>query len=348
MNNKFLEYLEKEVSKSSYYAYSIYYRQLEELGLENLDKTYDEIRKMKTTKQNNLIKVLIRYAKWKNLDKNYRLTKIDLNDRKEREQYLKIEDILKMIRGAKTIRIKAEIATMYGTGIRIGEIIKVKHNNIDGINKKIFGIKGKGNKLVNSYFIDNYFYNILNDYMLWKKNDEQLKEFCNQEDYLFCVTNGRQITKNAIFKDIKKAAQVLEGKKSISPHTLRHSFVYKAMEEGIPQDVISKNIGHSSTFVTETVYTHYTQDLHQKRFFGAKNNNKEKTLCPECGYDEIEDNFLYCPQCQYQFKTKCSCNQNYKISYRFCPFCRQPNVNFSLKQINKINFLKEKVEKIRT
>ncbi len=347
MDNEFLEYLKKEVSESSYCVYRVAYKQLLEIGLEDPDETYNEIRKMKTTRQNNLIKVLIRYTKWKNLNKNYKLTKVDINDRKEREEYLKIEDILKMIRGAKTIRIKAEIATMYGTGIRIGELVRIKHNNIDPINKRISGVKGKGNKVVNSYFVDNYFYNILNDYMMWKKNDKRLRNFCNQEDYLFCVTNGRKITKGAIFKDIKTASQVLEGKKSISPHTLRHSFVYKAMEEGIPQDVISKNIGHSSTFVTETVYTHYTQDLQQKRFFNAKNKNKEKILCPECGYDEIEDSFLYCPQCQYQFKTKCSCNQTYKIIYRFCPFCKEPNVNFNLRQISRINILKEKAEKIK-
>ena len=175
MDNEFLEYLKKEVSESSYCVYRVAYKQLLEIGLEDPDETYNEIRKMKTTRQNNLIKVLIRYTKWKNLNKNYKLTKVDINDRKEREEYLKIEDILKMIRGAKTIRIKAEIATMYGTGIRIGELVRIKHNNIDPINKRISGVKGKGNKVVNSYFVDNYFYNILNDYMMWKKNDKRLR-----------------------------------------------------------------------------------------------------------------------------------------------------------------------------
>lgn len=342
---QFEEYLQTKVNKNTYKIYKCIFNQLEKIGLEDREETYYKIQKMKSTNQNNFINVLNQYEKYLETGKRWKSVKIRVEDHKQKEDYLKIEDILKMIRNAKTIRVKAEIAIMFGTGLRVGELRKIRHNNIDGKNRKIVGVKAKGNKTTNSYFIDNYFYDILVDFLTWKKNNELYKNLCNPDNYVFCNSEGKTYTAQMIWKDIKSACKILEDKKSISPHTLRHSFVYSAMEKGIPQDAISKNLGHSSTQITEQVYTHYTQDLQQKRFFGNQNNNNEKvSICPNCGFNEILDNFILCPQCQHRFRVICdSCQDRYKVSFKSCPFCATSNPFYKLEKIETIQKLRKEL-----
>lgn len=332
--DKFLEYLRVRVSKSTYENYRRLYEKLKVWGLEDREETYQKIRQLKSTRQNNYIRVLNHYEKWMGSDKTWKRIKVRVEDQREKEEYLRLEDILKMIRGAKTIRVKTEIGIMYGTGIRVGELVKIKHKNIDGVGRKIVGVKAKGNKRTNAYFLDNYFYDLVVDYLTWKRNNELYKELCKDEDYLFCDGSGKPYREETIWHNIKHAAKVLENKKSISPHTLRHSFVYAAMEKGIPQDAISKNIGHASTQITEQVYTHYTQDLQQKRFFGPQSNNqKMNKICPNCGFNEIQEDFILCPQCQHRFLVLCDpCRHTYKVNYKACPYCGLKNP-FFIKEI---------------
>jgi len=275
----FLEYLKSHVRESTYITYESCYRKLKEMDLKNTDKIYGEIIRMKSTTQNNYIRTLNHWERYNKTGKIWKATKVREEDRRIKEEYLTLEDILKMIKGAKTIRIKAEIATMYGTGIRINELRTIKHQDLDPISKRIQGVKAKGNKRTNAYFIDTYFYEILKDYLTWKANSELYVDLCKNEDYIFCDGSGKPYSKQTIWNDIKRTARILKNKKSISPHTLRHSFVYSAMEQGIPQDAISKNIGHSSTLVTEKIYTHYYAGPATKKIFWAKIREQlKKTL----------------------------------------------------------------------
>jgi integrase len=303
---------------------------------------------MKSSKINNYVNVINKYAEWKGIEKRYKRVKVRVEDKREKEDYLTEKEILEMIRVSKTIRQKAIIAIMFGTGLRRNEVNELKHKNIDPVTKRIHGVKAKGNKKVNSYFISEYYLNIVKDYALWKKGNKKLKEFTQEDDYFFCNSKGKKLYASTIYYDIKNAAASLEKPGSISPHTLRHSFVYKAMEDGIPQDAISKNLGHSSTKVTESVYTHYTADLQQKRFFGTPrdpgNNITKKMICPECSFNEIEEDFLICPQCQHQFKIKCGgCLNIYKSTFKFCPFCGDSNPDYMKRKTS--NILEERKNK---
>jgi len=352
----FFEYLEsKDYSKTTIITTKNYFLKLEELGLENLDNCYNEITKLRSTTRNNYIIVLNRWCKYKGIEKKYKLRKRRVEDQREREEYITEEDIKEMIKASKTGRTKAEISVLFGTGIRVRELVSLKHAHLDPINKRFVGFQGKGNKKGNAYFIGElgYLYNYFTDYLKWKKTDKTYSRYTTPEDYIFCNDKGDNLSPQTVWHDIKNATNVLEKKKSISPHILRHSFTYLAMQLGIPIDAISKNLGHASIQVTEQVYAHYNDDLQQKRFIGNNNNTTEKETttetkklkkCPNCGFNEIEEDFLVCPMCDFRFKYRCKCLEKVDINYKRCPYCELPK---ELAMVETIKFYEDQADEIK-
>lgn len=150
-------------------------------------------------------------------------------------------------------RNKCMLELLYGTGLRISELISLKMNDIDTINCTVHVI-GKGDKErivpINDYIIDS-----LNAYL--NVRPFLLKQKTTKE--LFLNHNGGSISRVGFFKILKKLLLEKGLNPNISPHTLRHSFATHLLEYGADLRVIQEMLGHSDISTTR-IYTHITNN----------------------------------------------------------------------------------------
>ena len=161
-------------------------------------------------------------------------------------------------------RNKAILELMYATGLRISEVISLEFKNID-YDECIIRVMGKGSKErivpVNDYAIK-YLKEYIDNY-----RPELVKNEIN--NYIFLNNHGRMLTRQGIFKMIKNYAALKNIKKTIGPHTLRHTFATHLLENGADLRVIQELLGHSDISTTQ-IYTHLTKEaLHNeyKKYF---------------------------------------------------------------------------------
>jgi integrase/recombinase XerD len=148
-------------------------------------------------------------------------------------------------------RNRAILETLYACGLRVSELISLKISDLffeEGFVK----ITGKGNK---ERFVP--ISTLTQKYIeIYKGNSrKQLKIKKGFEDTLFLNRRGSQLTRAMIFTIIKDLAVKIELNKSISPHTLRHSFATHLLENGADLRSIQLMLGHESITTTE-IYVH--------------------------------------------------------------------------------------------
>ena len=147
-------------------------------------------------------------------------------------------------------RNRAIIEVLFSCGLRVSELITLTLSNIyeeDGFVR----ILGKGNKerLVPISG------RALHELHLWYMDRRQMKIKPGEEDYVFLNRRGAHLTRTMIFIMIKQYAALAGIRKTISPHTLRHSFATALLEGGASLRVIQTLLGHESIGTTE-IYTH--------------------------------------------------------------------------------------------
>jgi integrase/recombinase XerD len=147
-------------------------------------------------------------------------------------------------------RNKTIIEILYGTGIRVSELINLKLSNIF-FKENIIKVIGKGNKeiLVPLGEIAS------NEMKIYINNRNRLKIDSKSSDILFLNRYGRGLTRSMIFKIISDASKRIGLDKKISPHTLRHSFATHLIKNGADLRTIQLILGHESITTTE-IYTH--------------------------------------------------------------------------------------------
>ncbi|WP_343707458.1 site-specific tyrosine recombinase XerD [Flavobacterium sp.] len=148
-------------------------------------------------------------------------------------------------------RNRAMLETLYGCGLRVSELITLKISDLF-FDEGFIKITGKGNKErfvpigpLTQKYIDIY-RNAIRCNLNIKKG---------AEDTLFLNRRGNQLTRAMVFTIIKDLAQKMGLKKSISPHTLRHSFATHLLENGADLRSIQLMLGHESITTTE-IYVH--------------------------------------------------------------------------------------------
>lgn len=155
------------------------------------------------------------------------------------------------------IRDKAILEFLYGTGLRISELINLKLDDIDIYNASL-RCDGKGMK-ERMIPIGEYMINYLDGYLKIRKNFLKNKE----SDYLFLSKRGTKLERTTLFKMIQRRAQVAKITKEISPHTLRHSFATHLLENGADLRSIQIMLGHENLETTK-IYIHLSnKKLHQ-------------------------------------------------------------------------------------
>lgn len=169
---------------------------------------------------------------------------------------LSINDIDRMIDAidlstAEGERNRAIIETLYGCGLRVSELIGLKISDLF-FEEGFIKITGKGNKqrFVPIGDLTQKYINLYKDQIRVHLNIQK-----GHEDTLFLNRRGKQLTRAMIFTIIKDLAVKIGLNKSISPHTLRHSFATHLLENGADLRSIQLMLGHESITTTE-IYVH--------------------------------------------------------------------------------------------
>jgi integrase/recombinase XerD len=146
-------------------------------------------------------------------------------------------------------RNKAIIETLYGTGLRVSELVNLKMTDIH-YEESYITVTGKGNKQrlvpIGS--------KALKEIELYRQERNMMPAIYDQ-NILFLNRRGRRLTRVMIFTIIKDLAVRAGIKKNISPHTFRHSFATHMVEAGADLRAVQEMLGHESILTTE-IYTH--------------------------------------------------------------------------------------------
>lgn len=138
---------------------------------------------------------------------------------------------------------------LFGTGIRLAELLEIKERDIDFLNKKIL-ILGKRNKLrfvpIHSTLIEE-----LKRY-LQKKNE---KHFDNISEHLIVTKEGKKAYPKLVYRVVNKYLSIITSQQKKSPHILRHSFATTLLDNGADLNAIKELLGHAGLSATQ-IYTH--------------------------------------------------------------------------------------------
>lgn len=172
---------------------------------------------------------------------------------------LSLDDVDKLLshqngNSPREIRDKAMLEVLYATGIRVGELVNLKLNDVNfELGYVIVYGKGSKERIV----------------PLGEKSRDSLKCYLSlarphllkreTSPYLFITRLGKNMTRQGFWKIIKTGALKAGIVKRISPHTLRHSFATHLLERGADLRTIQFMLGHSDISTTQ-IYTHVERE----------------------------------------------------------------------------------------
>lgn len=178
-------------------------------------------------------------------------------------KFLTIKEINKLVGAIDTEtiigkRIFAIIETLYSTGMRVSEVVNLKHEEIqwqEGI-VRVIG-KGKKERLV-----------MLGDVAL-----ARLKDYINDAEYdrgspvefIFRNKFGKKLNVKTVQTDISRLAKLAGINREVTPHILRHSFATHMLDAGADLRSVQELLGHASLSTTQ-IYTHITPDRLKKAY----------------------------------------------------------------------------------
>jgi integrase/recombinase XerD len=170
--------------------------------------------------------------------------------RPENEQHLPKmltpEEIIKLMKQVGNIKHKCILSLLYGSGLRVGEVVRLKHKDLDFEEKIVFVDNGK-------HYKDRYS-------VLSVKSIAYLKQYFEQHKptptvWLFESPDGGHYSERSVqqfFADAMSRAQI---KKQVSTHSLRHAFATGLLKSSSDLDFVKKVMGHASIKTTE-IYLH--------------------------------------------------------------------------------------------
>lgn len=154
-------------------------------------------------------------------------------------------------------RNRAIIEMLYGSGLRVSELVNLKMSNMY-LKEGYMLVEGKGSKQRLVPISDE----AARQYEFWLEDRNKLPIDPAASDIAFLNRYGKQMSRVMIFKLIKRLATAAGINKTISPHTLRHSFATHLLQNGADLRIIQQLLGHESITTTE-IYTHI--DIHDLR-----------------------------------------------------------------------------------
>ena len=147
-------------------------------------------------------------------------------------------------------RNRAIIEVLFSCGLRVSELVNLKLSNLY-VEEKFVRVTGKGDKErlvpISSRALD--------ELNAWFADRNAMRIKPGEEDYVFLNRRGAHLTRTMILIMIKRQAVAAGITKTISPHTLRHSFATALLQGGADLIAIQAMMGHEDIATTE-IYTH--------------------------------------------------------------------------------------------
>ena len=168
------------------------------------------------------------------------------------------------------IRNRAILETLYSCGLRVSELVNLRFSDLY-LEEGFMRVIGKGNKerlVPTSPSVKEE----VSCYVSETRNHQSIKP--GNEDIVFLNRRGAKLTRVMIFTIIKDLANAIGLKKSVSPHTFRHSFATHLIEGGANLRAIQEMLGHESITTTE-IYTHLDQRFIRDAIISYHPRNKK-------------------------------------------------------------------------
>ncbi len=163
------------------------------------------------------------------------------------------EEIKKLFKATRFGRNRLMLKFMYGSGCRVSEVTKIKIDDINFKERTATIRAGKGNKdrviILSKEWI--------------KESKKYLKKKKIKSEYVFSKKNGKPISTDTIQRIVRESAKKAGITKTITPHSLRHSYATHLLESGTNIRYIQALLGHSSLNTTQ-IYTNVANEQLKK------------------------------------------------------------------------------------
>lgn len=168
-------------------------------------------------------------------------------------------------------RNKAMLEVLYSCGLRVSELVGLKLSNIYRP-EEFIRVIGKGDK---ERFVP-ISTKAMKEIDLYMPDRNSLEIQPGQEDVLFLNRRGHMLSREMVFMVLKKLAKEAGIKKSVSPHTFRHSFATHLVEGGADLRAVQEMLGHESITTTE-IYTHLDREYLRSEIISHHPRSKSKS-----------------------------------------------------------------------
>lgn len=167
-------------------------------------------------------------------------------------------------------RNRAMLETLYSCGLRVSELVGLKLSQCY-FDEAYILVEGKGNKQRLVPISDK----AIKEITAWLEDRASLPIKKGHEDTVFLNRTGSALTRSMVFRIVQYQAALAGIKRTISPHTFRHSFATHLLEGGANLRVIQQMLGHESIQTTE-IYTHMDKSFLREQILSFHPRNREK------------------------------------------------------------------------
>ena len=152
---------------------------------------------------------------------------------------------------------------MYGTGVRVSELVSISINDIDFLNHQVI-VTGKGNKErylpLHQMIIDE-----LNEYLFGGRISLASVNKDTPSDKVFLNKNGKELTPRGVRDILERIVKNASQNVKISPHMLRHTFATHLLDNGADLITVQELLGHENLSTTQ-IYTHVSKEQLKREY----------------------------------------------------------------------------------
>ncbi len=201
-------------------------------------------------------------------------------------RYLSVDEVVALMRAVSgsdpfSLRDRAILELLYGSGIRLGELVALNVGDLDLERREVWVRVGKGGEERIALF-GRAAEVALRSYL--QSGRPALVSAKHETSALFLNRYGRRLSRVSVTNIVRDAAKRAGIRKTVTPHMLRHSFATHVMEGGADIRVVQELLGHKSPQTTQ-IYTHVSQrhlkEVYDRYHPRARRENHHEPIVPE-------------------------------------------------------------------